>query len=64
MVVRDDLKMGKGKMGAQCGHATLGAYQRTVLFAKNSEYWKKVLNKWRYDGQKKVCVKVNSESEL
>ena len=26
MVVRDDLKMGKGKMGAQCGHATLGAY--------------------------------------
>ena len=26
LVVRDDLKMGKGKIGAQCGHATLGTY--------------------------------------
>jgi peptidyl-tRNA hydrolase len=25
MVVREDLKMTKGKIGAQCGHATLGA---------------------------------------
>lgn len=27
LVVRDDLKMGKGKIGAQCGHATLASYQ-------------------------------------
>lgn len=27
LVVRNDLKMGKGKIGAQCGHATLGAYR-------------------------------------
>ncbi len=27
MVVREDLKMGKGKIGAQCGHATIGAYE-------------------------------------
>mgnify|MGYP003903316443 CR=1 FL=1 len=26
LVVREDLKMGKGKIGAQCGHATLGSY--------------------------------------
>ena len=26
LVVREDLKMGKGKIGAQCGHATLAAY--------------------------------------
>ena len=26
LVVRNDLKMGKGKLGAQCGHATLGTY--------------------------------------
>jgi len=26
LVVRDDLKMGKGKIGAQCGHATLGVF--------------------------------------
>jgi PTH2 family peptidyl-tRNA hydrolase len=28
LVVREDLKMGKGKIGAQCGHATLGAYKQ------------------------------------
>ena len=26
MMVREDLKMGKGKIGAQCGHATLGSF--------------------------------------
>lgn len=26
-LVRNDLKMTKGKACAQCGHATLGAYQ-------------------------------------
>jgi peptidyl-tRNA hydrolase len=26
LAVRADLKMGKGKIGAQCGHATLGAH--------------------------------------
>ena len=28
LVVRADLKMGKGKIGAQCGHAVLGAYKQ------------------------------------
>ena len=64
MVVREDLKMGKGKIGAQCGHATIGAYEQTQQYAKNSEYWRKTLNNWRWEGQKKVCVKVNSEQEL
>ena len=27
LVVRTDLDMGKGKMAAQCGHATLAAYK-------------------------------------
>jgi len=27
LAVRVDLKMGKGKIGAQCGHAAMGAYQ-------------------------------------
>jgi len=26
LATRNDLAMGKGKIGAQCGHATLGAY--------------------------------------
>ena len=29
LCVREDLKMGKGKIGAQCGHATLGTFKST-----------------------------------
>lgn len=64
MVVREDLKMTKGKIGAQCGHATLGATEMTNKFSENSDYWKKVVNNWAWEGQKKVCVKVMSEQEL
>lgn len=64
MVVREDLKMTKGKIGAQCGHATLGAVEMTNKFATQSDYWKKVMNNWSWEGQKKVCVKVMSEQEL
>ena len=31
LVIRSDLKMGKGKIGAQCGHAVLGAYRQATL---------------------------------
>ena len=31
LAVRADLKMGKGKIGAQCGHATLGAHFLSLL---------------------------------
>lgn len=64
LVVREDLKMGKGKIGAQSGHATLGVYKQCEKYAKDSDYWRKVLNNWSWEGQKKVCVKVNSEQEL
>ena len=43
-IVRQDLKMGAGKIGAQCGHATLGVYEKTKLWAKFSSYWNKVLS--------------------
>lgn len=33
LVVRSDLKMGKGKIGAQCGHAVLSAYKKMVASA-------------------------------
>ena len=64
LVVREDLKMGKGKIGAQCGHATLGAYRTCSQYAKSSDYWKSVLEKWSWEGQKKICLKVNTEAEL
>ena len=64
MAVRNDLGMTKGKIGAQCGHATLGSFKQVKRWAKESKYWRKVLEKWSYEGQKKICVKVNSEAEI
>ncbi|XP_042518806.1 peptidyl-tRNA hydrolase 2, mitochondrial-like [Macadamia integrifolia] len=58
LVVRSDLKMGKGKIGAQCSHATLGLYRR--LFRKAP----KALNRWEMCGQVKVVLKIESEEEL
>ena len=64
LVVREDLKMGKGKIGAQCGHATLGAYQRAKKMSSGSKYWTKVIEKWSWGGQKKICLKVPGEADL
>ena len=64
MVVRDDLKMAKGKIGAQCGHATLGAYKQTLKMKRNSKYWTKVYERWTWGGQKKICVKVTGEEGI
>ncbi|EZG43797.1 putative peptidyl-tRNA hydrolase [Gregarina niphandrodes] len=56
LCVRNDLKMGKGKMCAQCGHATLGLYRK---FA-NSRF----TEKWVNSGQAKIAVKINGEEEM
>ena len=67
LVVREDLKMGKGKIGAQCGHATLGAYRMVKReVEKSSKFWTKVLEaySWKMGLHKKICLKVNSEQEL
>ena len=58
IVVRQDLKMGKGKVAAQCSHAAVGAYKR--LQTRN----KKLLSCWEYSGQPKVVVKCKDEMEL
>jgi PTH2 family peptidyl-tRNA hydrolase len=36
-LVRMDLKMGLGKMAAQVGHATLGAYKQLVADSEKNE---------------------------
>ena len=64
LCVRDDLKMGKGKIGAQCGHATLGTFKSAQKLCGGSKYWTKVMEKWTWEGQKKICVKVKDESDL
>ncbi|CAL1541188.1 unnamed protein product [Lymnaea stagnalis] len=55
LVVRNDLKMGKGKIGAQCAHAAVAAvdkYSRDNLPA---------LKHWQRRGQPKVVLKVDDE---
>ena len=63
-VVRTDLGMTKGKIGAQVGHATLGAYHTTKKWARKSTYWRKAMQTWELIGQKKICVKIAGEAEL
>eukprot|EP00918_Siedleckia_nematoides_P092046 GHVU01202157.1.p1 GENE.GHVU01202157.1~~GHVU01202157.1.p1 ORF type:complete len:169 (-),score=26.50 GHVU01202157.1:839-1345(-) len=53
LVVRADLNMQKGKIAAQAGHATLGAF-RTAVRQKN-----KWLKSWESEGEMKVVVKAD-----
>lgn len=55
IVVRTDLKMGKGKIAAQACHACLESYKRAD---------KRKIREWETFGQKKVVLKVSSEQEL
>jgi len=58
VAVRRDLEMGKGKIAVQVGHASVTASEETRK--RRPEWWKA----WFDEGQRKVAVKVNSESEL
>ncbi|KAH7075329.1 peptidyl-tRNA hydrolase PTH2-domain-containing protein [Paraphoma chrysanthemicola] len=60
LVVRTDLGMTKGKIGAQCGHATLACYKHFLKNAPNSP----ILRRWEYLGQAKVALQIKSEEEL
>ncbi|XP_054718483.1 peptidyl-tRNA hydrolase 2, mitochondrial-like [Uloborus diversus] len=58
LVVQNGLKMGKGKVAAQCSHASVMAYKSC---AKSKP---EVLKKWLQSGQRKVVVKVDDEEML
>ncbi|ORY18819.1 peptidyl-tRNA hydrolase PTH2-domain-containing protein [Clohesyomyces aquaticus] len=60
LVVRTDLGMTKGKIGAQCGHATLACYKSFLRNSPNSP----ILKRWERSGQMKVALQVKSEEEL
>lgn len=57
-VVRTDLKMGKGKIAAQCGHATLGSFQHA------QRNYPQNIKAWNVRGKAKVAVKTSGEAEL
>ncbi|KAL1501317.1 hypothetical protein ABEB36_006660 [Hypothenemus hampei] len=56
--VRNDLKMQKGKVAAQCGHGAMAAY------ANVSQKRPELLKEWLKNGGTKIAVKIDSEEEL
>ncbi|KAM6164972.1 peptidyl-tRNA hydrolase 2, mitochondrial [Rhynchocyon petersi] len=58
LVVRNDLKMGKGKVAAQCAHAAVSAYKQVQRRSPE------LLKEWEYCGQPKVVVKAPDEETL
>jgi PTH2 family peptidyl-tRNA hydrolase len=58
IVFRSDLKLGKGKIAAQAGHAAVSAAEEARK--RHRSWWEA----WLFEGQRKIAVKVKSEKEL
>lgn len=58
-VVRQELKMGKGKVAAQVGHCTIGLYKELLKKDNNN-----LLKAWENTGQKKIVTKIKTEKEM
>ncbi|KAG7340390.1 peptidyl-tRNA hydrolase [Nitzschia inconspicua] len=58
LIVNTSLNMGKGKIAAQCGHASVGAYKRASQRCPNAVKW------WERTGCAKIAVKCPTEEEL
>ena len=55
ILVRQDLKLPKGKMAAQVAHASVDS----VIQSEKS-----VVKKWRSEGMKKIVLKIKDKKEL
>ncbi|RIA81203.1 PTH2-domain-containing protein [Glomus cerebriforme] len=58
LLIRSDLGMTKGKVAAQCSHATLACYK--ILQKTNPQ----LLRAWEISGQPKITLKVKDYDEL
>ena len=58
LIIRSDLKMGKGKIAAQASHASVIA---TLEALHQNKIW---FDQWKKHGMAKIAVKVTSEEEL
>ena len=58
IAMRTDLKMSRGKIAAQAGHAAVSAAEE--VRKKCSDWWKA----WIAEGQCKIAVRAESEQEL
>ena|SRR3989338_2626588 len=55
ILARDDLKLPKGKLAAQCSHASVDVVIKSG---------RKMVELWKKEGAKKVVLKVKDEKEL
>ncbi|KAJ9546769.1 hypothetical protein OSB04_019312 [Centaurea solstitialis] len=58
LVVRQDLKMGQGKIASQCAHAATGLYSQLMQSHRN------LLHRWEACGQAKIVVTCKNEQEM
>jgi peptidyl-tRNA hydrolase, PTH2 family len=58
IVFRSDLKLSKGKLAAQAGHAAVSAAEEARK--RHRDWWES----WMFEGQRKIAVKVKDETEL
>lgn len=58
ILVRADLKMPKGKIGAQVAHASVEAVLKSLKEDRDK------VKGWRNEGMAKIVLKVNDEREL
>jgi len=55
VIIREDLKLSKGKAAAQTAHASILSYELATVRDRK---------KWKAQGQKKVVLKVNSLDDI
>ncbi len=55
IVIREDLKLSRGKAAVQAAHASVLSYELAAIRDRK---------KWKEQGQKKVALKVNNLEEL
>lgn len=64
LVVRQDLKMGKGKAAAQCSHATLALYKK-ITNPNSPAYNPELVTRWEHgNGQAKITLQVPDQEEM
>lgn len=64
LVVRQDLKMGKGKAAAQCSHATLALYEK-ITNPESPAYNPEMVQRWKYgNGQAKITLQVPNQEDM
>lgn len=58
LVVNKELKMGKGKIAAQCSHAAVGCYKNSLNICPNGT------KAWEYTGCAKIAILCPTQDEM